>query len=628
MSSKRQFTKEESSFSGSYSREVFQAVLLAYRPWLKRVIAILILGLAGRTLLLSNTNLMGMWVDSLCEGRGCKPPPEPFRNFSHHDFALLLIGITFVGFLFNTAFRVLISRIGTHAVSRFYDEVTLRTSRFPMTFFDSNPVGRMITRFGSDYAAIFRMSGGPMGEFLCLTFDLALMLILTTVASPWYLPLVIASLLINSFVYRKNLMRMRTERRQLSRARSPAIAHFSETVQGARIIKAFGRESTFLSQFTRLVEELVRQRLRTTAVVSLFSVQMSASTAILLLLTGIFGLTLVAHGIVSIGSLAVAFTFVMMSSTTFQSFFDWLSSLEDALTGVERMNEYLRHNIEPQAKLPAETEYQTDHPIESMADSHTIAVHPLRCSRNATVEIDNLSMRYRADFPLVLDNISFRVEAGEQVGIIGRTGSGKSSLIQAIFHLYTFERGSVRIGGYDVQASPKSESHVDLGAYRSAIALISQDPLLFTGTLRENLSFEGDLGDAELLDLLSTVGLDEFLASHGPHPLDLHIEERGANLSMGQRQLICLARCLLQNAPVVIMDEATSAVDPVSERLLIETTERHLANKTRIIVAHRLTTVASCNRIIWLEHGRIRMQGEARRVLEAFERTERGDSHR
>jgi ABC-type multidrug transport system fused ATPase/permease subunit len=627
MSSKRQFVKDESSFSGSYSREVFLAVLLAYRPWLKRVIAILILGLAGRALLLSNTNLMGLWVDSLCEGTGCKPQPAFLRGFTHHDFALLLIGITLVGFVFNTAFRILISRIGTHAVSRFYDEVTLRTSRFPMTFFDSNPVGRMITRFGSDYGAIFRMSGGPMGEFLCLTFDLALMLVLTTVASPWYLPLVIASLLINSFVYRKNLMRMRAERRQLSRARSPAIAHFSETVQGARIIKAFGRESVFLNRFTHLVEELVLQRLRTTAVVSFFSVQMSASTASLLLLTGVFGLTLVAKGIVSVGSLAVAFTFVMMSSTTFQSFFDWLSSLEDALTGVERMNEYLRHDIEPHATLPSEALYQTGHRIEVAADSCQQATHALRTATNAAVEIDGLSMRYRADFPLVLDNISFRVEAGEQIGIIGRTGSGKSSLIQAMFHLYPFERGTVRIGGYDVQASPQSADCIDLGLYRSAIALISQDPLLFTGTLRENLSFEGQLRDADLLDLLKTVGLDEFMATLGAKPLDLRIEERGTNLSMGQRQLICLARCLLQNAPVVIMDEATSAVDPVSERLLIETTERHLANKTRIIVAHRLATVASCNRIIWLEHGRIRMQGEAGRILEAFEQTESGARH-
>lgn len=609
----QRFLQDESIFSGSYSRGVFRAVWMAYRPWLARVILLLIMAMVARFLLLANTNVLGYWVDTLCQ-RACHPLPALLRDLPAVGFPILLGALTLFGFIFNTIFRIAISRTGTHAVSLFYDEVTLRASRFPMAYFDANPVGRMLTRFSSDYAAIFRMAGGPMGEFLCLVFDLILMVVLTGIASPWFLPLIALALVVNFMLYRKNLIRIRTARRTVSRARSPAIAHFSETVQGAGVIRVFGRESAFVGRFLKLIDEFASVRLASSSVIYGFSFQMTTAVALLVLATGLLGGFLVQTGRVSVGSIGVAFTFVMMSSNTVASFFDWLSNLEEALTGFERLDEYLRHPLEPHAALPPQAQFDTSHPRMSATEVEALSRHPALALGEAGVEISHLSLRYRPNLPLVLHDIDLSIAPGEHVGIIGRTGSGKSSLIQSIFHLYPFDSGDVSVGGF----SPL-QGNVPVEVYRSLIALIPQEPLLFHGSLKENLTRGSGVSDETLLELLRMVGLQDLLQVHGADVLNMQVHERGANLSQGQRQLLALARALARRTPVIVLDEATSAVDPASEARLADALRHRLEGRTRIVVAHRLGTIRNADRIVWLEKGRIHRVGTPAEVLPEFE---------
>lgn len=613
------FMTAETRFTGRYSRSVFETLHFAYRSRLAIMAGLVVVGFVGRVLLLSNANIIGHWVDTFCRAPlPCRPVPTIFRDFQSSDFVALLAVVTFAGFSLTALFRILFSRISAQAVSHIYDEVTSRASRLPIRFYDTTPVGAVVTRFSSDYGNIFRLFGGPLAEFGVIIFDLLGMFCLVTFASPWYLPIFILIGVLNWMVYRLNVERLRTERRELSASRAPSIAHFSETAQGAGTIRIFSRQNTFMRRFQKLNGQFLRRRLSTFGAIFRFSYQMSLLSALLLLLTGLLGWRLAAMGWLSIGSIGVAFTFIALSAGSMQMFFEWMSQFEEAMTGVERLDNYLRRDLEPGARLPVSATFPTGHPRADARTASTLAGGSFGKAPNAAVTVENLWFRYHSNGPWVLKDVSFEVRPGERLGIVGRTGSGKSSLIQALFHLYPIERGQILIDGQAplLQASrAPQQGEVDLERFRRAIALISQEPTLFRGTLRENLSLRDSFEDAVLLEAVRRVGLGSWLAGKSLG-LQTPIEERGRNLSLGERQLICMARCLLQNAPVVIMDEATSAVDPQSEELLVRATEEFFSGRTQLIIAHRLSTLQSCDRILCLQDGVVQYIGLASEVLQ------------
>lgn len=624
MSKPKSFLDEEASFRGQYSKQVIETLFLSYRPVIASISFTILIGLLGRMSLLANANVVGIWADTFCAAPTvCKPVPAAFQGLESEDFLRFLAALTIVGFCFTTFFRVRFSRLSAVAVSTLYDETTLRTSRLPISFFDGNPVGRIVTRFSSDYGNVFRLFGGPLAEFLSIIFDLICMIVLISVASPFYIPIIGLVGLANYGVYRLNRDRLRAERRFLSASRSPSIAHFAETTQGASTIRVFARQPTFFNRFSSLNDRYLDQRLKTSAVVLKFSMQMNLLTAFLLLATGTAGYHLARAGLVSIGSIGVAFTFVVLSGTSLQMFFEWLAQFEEAMTGVERMNEYLRRPLEAGSKLPATRKFVTDHPVFATSDEER-ALEGERLVKNqsaAAIKVDDLWFRYSETLPWVLKGLNFDIKPGEKIGVIGRTGSGKTSLVQALFHLYPLSRGRITIEGCAPETGRGLANAVDLGVFRRSMSLISQEPTLFRGTVRENLDLTGQLPDERLLQALARVGLDDWLARQ-PSGLSSGVEERGRNLSAGEKQLLCMARCLLQDAPVVVMDEATSSIDPQSEEILVRATREFFADRTQLIIAHRLSTLDHCDRILWLHKGEIRLFDEPRKVLPIFRETQ------
>ena len=623
---KSKFIENDKYFSGKYAQNVFQTLRMSFSEYKFRVYFLLVFGVIGRVFLLFNTNIMGYWVDSMCVAPlTCRPVPHLFSSFERSDYVSTLIGFALVGFIINTIFRVAISRTGTRAVGTLYDEVTLRTSRLPMSFFDSTPVGRIVTRFGSDYGNVNRMAGGPLGEFLCLIFDLAVILVLTILASVWFLPVVLLVIAANFLVYRRCNIILRKERRALAQLRGPSIAHFAETVQGATAIKVFGKRNSFVARFEKLINALLGQKMSTVRAVQAFAFNMTGISSVMLLLTGLGGIYLVEQGVISVGSVAVAFTFIMMTATTTQQFFEWLANMEEALTGVERLDDYLRRPMEPGARLPQSAKFNlgelrapTQERLHSLSD-----LNLTKANADSRIVFENFSLRYRDDLPLVLEDLNFSIEPGEFFAVIGRTGSGKSTLISALFSLYLPKSGSLTIGGLsaDYSMQENSAGKVPLEPYRRKMSLIPQDPNLFRGSLRENLACRHDMSDDRLRAILKLIGIASWvdtLNGAGRRGLDYHLTEGGKNLSVGERQLICMARALLHDAPIMIMDEATSSVDPASEELLVRATRNQMRDKTRVIVAHRLSTIEGADRVLWLDHGRVRMLGPPADILPHF----------
>lgn len=622
--SRGRFLDDEVRFSGRYSRNVLATLVESFRPYRAMTVICLLVGIIARLCLLSTANITGYWADTLCQNDAyCHEPPAFFQGYSNIDFLWFLTGIVLIGFVCNLFFRVTISRIGAKAVSTLYDEVTFRVSRLPMEFFDKTPVGRIMSRFSSDYASIFRMAGGPLGEFLGLAFDLLATLILLSLASIYYLPIVFLACIAYSTLYVLHTPKMRANRRTYAAARSPSVAHFAETIQGARLIKVYGRTESFTTRFETQVNSLARERLSLAFSSQHYSFHMAIVTAALLLLTGVLGIWLVSTGRVSAGSLATAFTFILIVSTTIQQFFEWLANFEEALTGVERFDNYLRKPLEAGASLPVTAQY-----LKSIRRARPLQARNL--PKGAEVRVENLWLRYGKELPWVLKGLSFVINPGERLAIVGRTGSGKSSLIQALYLMYRPDEGKIVIDGVtpDLSSAEHSDSNqaldqeprLDLTQFRQMIGLIPQDPTLFRGTLRENLVAEfSAVTDRKVWEMLESIDLAHWVKSLGQgEGLDYEVEERGANFSAGERQLICMARCFLSEVPLVITDEATSAIDPQSEELLIKALAKHTQAKTLIIVAHRLSTVRSCDRVLWLDQGSIRMLGSPSEVLPEF----------
>jgi len=204
--------------------------------------------------------------------------------------------------------------------------------------------------------------------------------------------------------------------------------------------------------------------------------------------------------------------------------------------------------------------------------------------------------------PWVLQNFNLHIRPGETLALVGHTGSGKSSIAKLIARFYEFQRGRITIDGVDIRA-------LDLEAYRARLGIVTQTPFLFEGTVRENIRYgRPEATDEEVLAAARKVGGGDWMASL-PNGLDSEVGERGGSLSMGQRQLIALARVLLQDPAIVILDEATASVDPLTEALIQEGLDAVLADRTSIVIAHRLSTVRSADRIIVLRQGQILEEG-------------------
>lgn len=617
MSPQRSPKETESRTETLFSKNVLNTLWMSYRPFAGRIALVLILGIIGRALLLGNANVIGLWVDSLCAApQTCRPVPAFVQGWTSKTFIYVLFAMGIVGFSFTMLFRILFSRLSANAVSSLYDEVTLRASRFPMSFFDKTPTGRIITRFSSDYGNVFRLFGGPLAEFLAIIFDLLSMLVLITLASPYYLISVVFIALLNTLVFQLNKNRLRQARRTLSSSRSPSIAHFAETTQGASVIRTFHRENVFQKRFRDLDAYFLDQKLNTIRKIISFSFQMNSLSALLLLITGTMAYYLLQNGLLTMGSIGVAFGFIILSGNTIQMFFEWLSQFEEAMIGVERLDRYLRSPIERGNYIPSQSRFQTGH-TQGTAEMESLQHQPLTKEKHLPLEVKDLWFKYNPDGPWVLKNLNFQVQAGEKVGVVGRTGSGKSSLVQALFYLYPISQGKIKIGSFFPRLDDETEG-VDLARYRNLVSYISQDPILFQGTLRENVDMDQHCSDSEIWQALDRVGLKNWLNSLG-QDLGFRIEERGKNLSVGEKQLLCMARALLRKAPLVVMDEATSSVDPQSEEILVKATEEFFADRTQIIIAHRLSTLQKCHRVLWLDKGEIRKFGPTSQVLPEFE---------
>ena len=230
-------------------------------------------------------------------------------------------------------------------------------------------------------------------------------------------------------------------------------------------------------------------------------------------------------------------------------------------------------------------------------DQRPFDPHMTDWPQHPSIEFKDFSLRYRSDTELVLNHLSFKIDAKQKIGVVGRTGAGKSTICLALCRLVEAAAGQILIGDIDI-------SKISLENLRASIAIIPQDPTLFEGTLRYNLDPENSISDQQLIDLLKLASLDS-LITRDDKGLDQHIEEKGQNLSSGEKQLICICRAILRNNKIVLMDEATANIDIKTEQTIQQLIHDKFADATVITIAHRLNTVINSDKVLVLDKGTV-----------------------
>ncbi|KAJ3312633.1 hypothetical protein HDV04_002775 [Boothiomyces sp. JEL0838] len=512
---------------------------------------------------------------------------------SNNLFYISVYGaISFVE-LFSLLLKYAIQFFGGIAASRMMHSKLLNSVLgSPMRFFETTPVGRIINRFSNDLSDIDQTVMFSVVSFIStLLGAIARIGMVSFVTPPFAL-----SFFIVYFYYRVAKVYLQTSRelkRIESVSGSPIYAQFGETLNGASTIRAFGAEKKSIREIQRKVDSNHRAFFYLFATNRWLMFRTSVLSGIIVFCAG---LSLILTN-VSAGWAGVAFIFAgeitrMISNTIMTH-----ASLEMAMNAVERVDEY--------SKLPQEP-----------SESPTGYIAPPDWPSQGAIEVSNLSVQYAPDLPIVLKNLTFNIAPKEKLGIVGRTGAGKSTLSLAFFRILPYSEGTIYIDGIDVS---KLGTH-DL---RSNLTIIPQDPVLFEGTLRSNLDPLDEHSDEAIWDALKHTHVLESLqtaedAKEGEVAtisLDSEVTENGSNYSQGQRQLLCMARALLRSSKFIFMDEATASVDPETDSK-IQQTIRNEFDATILTVAHRLKTIIDYDRVLVMDNGTVAEIGTPYELLQ------------
>uniref|UniRef100_A0A8C2DUQ3 ATP-binding cassette sub-family C member 10 n=1 Tax=Cyprinus carpio TaxID=7962 RepID=A0A8C2DUQ3_CYPCA len=441
-----------------------------------------------------------------------------------------------------------------------------------MTFFDTTPLGRILNRFSSDIYSVDDSLPFVLNILLANVFGLLGMLIVMSYGMPW----VLLPLLPLGVLYFQTQCYYRHSSRELKRlcslTLSPVYSHFSETLSGLSTVRASGHTTRFEEENERRLEQNQCCLFNSNAAMQWLDIrlQMIGVTVV----TGISVIAVIQHQLKSIdpGLVGLSLSYALSITNLLSGLIFSFAQTEMQLVSIERIEEYST-NIpqEPQQVLNSWPE-------------------------KGRVEFVGAVLAYRPGLPNALDGVNLEVLPGERVGIVGRTGSGKSSLFLALFRMVELNQGQILLDGVDI-------SSVRLDNLRSKLAIIPQDPFLFSSSVRENLDPHGRHPDFSLLDALEQCHLGDVVQRIGG--LDSEVGERGKSLSVGQRQLLCLARALLTEANILCIDEATASVDHKTDMLLQKTIREKFKHKTVLTIAHRLNTIMDSDRVLVMHAGKV-----------------------
>uniref|UniRef100_A0A8P0PR96 Multidrug resistance-associated protein 1 n=1 Tax=Canis lupus familiaris TaxID=9615 RepID=A0A8P0PR96_CANLF len=490
-------------------------------------------------------------------------------------------GITVFGY------SMAVSIGGIFASRRLHVDLLQNVLRSPMSFFERTPSGNLVNRFSKELDTVDSMIPQVIKMFMGSLFNVIGACIIILLATPIASIIIPPLGLIYFFVQRFYVASSRQLKRLESVSRSPVYSHFNETLLGVSVIRAFEEQERFIRQSDLKVDENQKAYYPSIVANRWLAVRLECVGNCIVLFAALF--SVISRHSLSAGLVGLSVSYSLQVTT----YLNWLvrmsSEMETNIVAVERLKEY------------SETEKEAPWQIQEMAP-------PSTWPQVGRVEFRDYGLRYRENLDLVLKHINITINGGEKVGIVGRTGAGKSSLTLGLFRINESAEGEIIIDDINI-------AKIGLHDLRVKITIIPQDPVLFSGSLRMNLDPFSQYSDEEVWTSLELAHLKDFVSGL-PDKLNQECAEGGENLSVGQRQLVCLARALLRKTKILVLDEATAAVDLETDDLIQSTIRTQFDDCTVLTIAHRLNTIMDYTRVIVLDKGEIRECGQPSDLLQ------------
>lgn len=567
---------EEQVFGKAYDARLMRRLLVYIKPYRRSAYLAIVCLLAGSALSILQPYLTKIAIDRYIRN----------NSFAGLNQIAILYMLTLI-FVFALSFGQtwLINLMGQKIMCDLRMEIFRHLQKLDVTFFDKNPVGRLMTRVTTDVDAlnelftagvisvfedIFMLSGIIISLFL-LNYKLALAIVAI-------LPLLILVTLVFKIKVRDSFRRVRTAIARIN-------AFLQENITGAAVVQIFGQEKKQYQRFTRINKEHLDANLQGIFYYAVFFPLLELISALAIALIIWYGGLQVLAGALTLGTLVA---FIQYSDRFFRPISDLSEKytiLQSAMASSERIFRLL--DTEPGIVSP------------TIPKALSVA--------KGSIEFRNVHFSYNPGEP-VLQDISFKVNPGEKIAVVGATGAGKSTIISLLSRFYDVQQGEILIDGESIK-------DFNLQELRRSIGIVLQDVFLFSGSVSENIRLgNSDISDAHVQRAAETVHASHFIGGL-EHQYASKVGERGASLSVGQKQLLAFARALAYNPKILILDEATSSIDTETEILIRDALEKLMADRTSIIIAHRLSTVQNADRIIVLHHGRIREIGTHQELL-------------
>ncbi|XP_058074547.1 ABC transporter C family member 3-like isoform X2 [Magnolia sinica] len=477
---------------------------------------------------------------------------------------------------------------GFKTATLLFNKMHMCIFRAPMSFFDATPSGRILNRVSTDQSAVDIAIPLQIGSFAFSAIQLlGVIVVMSQVAWPVFI--IFIPMIATGIWYQQYYIPTSRElARLVGVCKAPKIQHFSESLSGSTTIRSFDQESRFMDINLRLIDAYSRPKFHTAGAMEWLCFRLDILSSITYVFCLVF-LVSVPKGVVDPGIAGLTVMYGL-NLNLLQTWFIWnLCNLENKIISVERIFQYMSIPSEPPLVIEANRP-GPDWPMKGKVDIH------------------DLQVRYAPHMPLVLRGLTCTFLGGMKTGIVGRTGSGKSTLIQTLFRIIDPVAGQILIDGLDISA-------IGLHDLRSRLSIIPQDPTMFEGTVRSNLDPLEEYTDEQIWEALDRCQLgDEVRRKEGK--LDSKVAENGEDWSMGQRQLVCLGRVILKRSKILVLDEATASVDTATDNLIQQTLRQQFLDCTVITIAHRITSVLDSDMVLLLDDGLVVEHDSPTKLLE------------